>query len=328
MRRPTFAFLLSVGFLIFAAGEKSFSAEKSVKAVPVRIGVVSRSTLDMPYYVARDRGFFREEGLEVEIVLVRSSLSVQALLSGSIAFATATGTAVSAAVSGADVRVIFAMTDRPSFDLIAHPSIATIQQLRGRKIGYGGIGGLSETIVRQILTSNRVSLDQVTFLALNASDLTYPSLKAGVIDAAMLQIPPTFLAQDEGYRKLAAGADYYRVVQGGLTTTRAVLSERPELAVRMIRAALRAVRLIKSDRKYALDFMKGPYLELGKERDRFVERIYEAAAQGYLATGAVDESLQREMIATAARRLKPPPAVPAERVFDFTPALKAAEAVR
>ena len=328
MRCPGFVFLLAAGLLIFAAGKNALSAEKSGKSVPVRIGVVSRSTLDMPYYVARDRGFFREEGIEVEIVLVRSSLSVQALLSGSIDFATATGTAVSAAVSGADVRVIFAMTDRPSFDLIAHPSIATIQQLRGRKIGYGGIGGLSETIVRQILTSNRVPLDQVTFLALNASDLTYPSLKASVIDAAMLQIPPTFLAQDEGYRKLAAGADYYRVVQGGLTTTRAALADRPELAVRMIRAALRAVRLIKSDRKYALDFMKGPYLELGKERDRFVERIYEAAAQGYLANGAVDENLQREMIATAARRLKPPPAVPPERVFDFTPALKAAEAIR
>ena len=323
-----FVFLLAAGLLIFSGVANVFSAEKSGKSVPVRIGVVSRSTLDMPYYVARDRGFFREEGLEVEIVLVRSSLSVQALLSGSIAFATATGTAVSAAVSGADVRVIFAMTDRPSFDLIAHPSIATIQQLRGRKIGYGGIGGLSETIVRQILTANRIALDQVTVLALNASDLTYPSLKAGVIDAAMLQIPPTFLAQDEGYRKLAAGADYYRVVQGGLTTTRPALAERPELAVRMIRAALRAVRLIKSDRKYALDFMKGPYLELGKERDRFVERIYEAAAQGYLANGAVDETLQREMIATTARRLKPPPTVPPERVFDFTPALKATEAYR
>jgi NitT/TauT family transport system substrate-binding protein len=328
MRRRAFIFLCITALLTATPPGTSLPAEKGGKPTPVRIGVVSRSTLDMPYYVARDRGFFREEGLEVEIVLVRSSLSVQALLGGSIDFATATGTAVSAAVSGADVRVIFAMTDRPSFDLIAHPSIATIQQLRGRKIGYGGIGGLSETIVRQILTANKIPLDQVTFLALNASDLTYPSLKAGVIDAAMLQIPPTFLAQDEGYRKLAAGADYYRVVQGGLTTTRALLSERPELAARMIRAALRAVRLIKSDRKYALDFMKGPYLELGKERDRFVERIYEAAAQGYLANGAVDENLQREMIATAARRLKPPPALPPERVFDFSPALKAAEPFR
>ena len=231
-------------------------------------------------------------------------------------------------VSGADVRVVFAMTDRPAFDLIAHPSIARIEQLRGRKVGYGGIGGLSETIVRHILLVNRVPLDQVTFLPLNASDLTYPSLKAGVIDAAMLQIPPTFLAQDEGFHKLASGADYYRVVQGGLTTTRATFNQRSDLLTRMIRATLRAVRLIKSDRKYALDFMKGPYLELGKENQRFVERIYDAAAEGYLANGAVDENLQREMIATAARRIKPPPTLAPQRVFDFTFALKAAEGLR
>ena len=328
MHRRTLPWLLVAALSIFAAGENAPAAERSAKLLPVRIGVVSRSTLDMPYYVARERGFFRDEGLDAEIILVRSSLSVQALLGGSIDFATATGTAVNAVVNGADVRVVFAMTDRPAFDLIAHPSIATIQQLRGRKIGYGGIGGLSETIVRQILTVNRVPLDQVTFLPLNASDLTYPSLKAGVIDAAMLQIPPTFLAQDEGFRKLAAGADYYRVVQGGLTTTRAIITERADLVTRTIRAVLRAARLIKSDRKYALDFMRGPYLELGKESDRFVDRIYQAAAEGYLANGTVDENVQREMIATAARRAKPAPAPPPERVFDFSFAVKAAAGLR
>jgi NitT/TauT family transport system substrate-binding protein len=313
---------------VLIAGAAADSAEKTAKPLAVRIGIVSRSTLDMPYYIARDRGFFRDEGLEAELILVRSSLSVQALLGGSIDLASATGTAVNAVVSGADVRVVFAMSDRPAFDLVARPSIARIQQLRGKKIGYGGIGGLSETIVRQILTVNKIPLDRVTFLPLNASDLTYPSLKAGVIDAAMLQIPPTFLAQDEGYRKLASAADYYRVVQGGLTTTRATLSERPELVIRTIRAVLRAVRLIKSDKKYALDFMKGPYLDLGGDRERFLERIYDAAAQGYLVNGSVDENLQREMIATAARRIQPPPSLPPERAFDFSFARKASESLR
>src|SRR4051812_47772231 len=330
MCRRTVALLFIAGLLaVFAPVKNSLAAEKSGKTVPVRIGVVSRSTLDMPYYVARERGFFRDEGLDAEIILVRSSLSVQALLGGSIDFATATGTAVNAVVSGADVRIVFAMSDRPLFDLISKPSIATIQQLRGKRIGYGGIGGLSETMVRQILTANGIALDQVTFLALNASDLTYTSLKAGVIDAAMLQIPPTFLAQDEGFHKLAAASDYYRVVQGGLTTTRSIIAERPDLVTRTIRATLRAVRLIRSDRKYALDFMKGPYLDLGggADGDRFLERIYDAAAQGYLASGAVDENLQREMIGAATRRLKPAQAFPPDKVFDFALAVKAAAAL-
>jgi NitT/TauT family transport system substrate-binding protein len=311
-----------------AATKIASSAEKPSKPIPARIAIVSRSTLDMPFFVARDRGFFREEGLEPEIILMRASLTVQALLGGSIDFGTATGTAVSAVVNGADVRVVLAMSDTPSFDLITHPSITTVQQLRGKKIGIAGIGGLTEILARQILIANQVPPDQVTFLPLGASDVTYASLKAGVIEATMLQIPQTFLAQDEGFRKLASGADVYRVVQGGLTTTKAAISERPELVTKTIRATLRAVRLIRNDKKYAVEFMKGPYLDLGKERERFAERAYEAAVQGYVLSGVVDEKLQREMITVAAQRVKSAPTVAPERVFDFSFARKAGETLR
>lgn len=314
--------------LIFTAPRNTFSAEKPGKLIPARIGIVSRSTLDMPFYVARDRGFFREEGLEAEMVLMRASLTVQAMLAGSIDFGTATGTAVSATVNGADVRVVMAMSDTPSFDLFALPSITSVQQLRGKKIGVAGIGGLTEILARQILIANQIPADQVTFLPLGASDVTYVSLKAGVIDATMLQIPQNFLAQDEGFRKLASGADVYRVVQGGLTTSKATISERPELVTKTIRAALRAVRLIRNDKKYALEFMKGPYLDLGKERERFTERAYEAAVQGYVLSGVVDEKLQREMITVAAQRSKSAQSLPPERVFDFSFARKATETLR
>jgi ABC-type nitrate/sulfonate/bicarbonate transport system substrate-binding protein len=321
---------IGIFFLLVSSipGSAVFSVERPGKLIPVRMGIVSRSTLDMPFYVARDRGFFREEGLEAEIVLMRASLTVQAMLGGSIDFGTATGTAVSAVVNGADVRVVLAMSDTPSFDLIVHPSITSVQQLRGKKIGVAGIGGLTEILMRQILIAHQIPPEQVTFLALGASDVTYVSLKAGVIDATMLQIPQTFLAQDEGFRKLASGADYYRIVQGGLTTAKATISERPELVTKVIRATLRAVRLLKSDKKYALEFMKGPYLDLGKERDRFTERAYEAAAQGYLLSGMVDEKLQREMIAVATQRVKAAQPVPPERVFDFSFARKATESIR
>jgi NitT/TauT family transport system substrate-binding protein len=308
---------------------ETFAAEKPGKPVPIRIGVVSRSTLDLPFWVARERGFFRDEGVDAEIILLRASMTVQAMLGGSIDFGTATGTAVSAAVNGADVRIVMAMSERPSFDLIGHSSITSIQQLRGKKIGFGGIGGLPEIIIRQILSANQIPLDQVTFLSLGGGDVSYLSLRAGVIDAVMLQIPNTFLAQDEGFRKIASGADYYRVVQGGLTVTKAAIAERPDVVLKVIRATLRAVRLIKNDKKYALEVLtRKNYVDLGKERDRFAERAYDAATQGYLLAGTVDEKLQREMTAAAAQRIKPPPQITPERVFDFSLARKASEGLR
>jgi ABC-type nitrate/sulfonate/bicarbonate transport system substrate-binding protein len=144
----------------------------------------------------------------------------------------------------------------------------------------------------------------------------------------MLQIPQIFLAVEEGFRKLASGADVYRAVQGGLTNTKATITQRPELVTKMIRATQRALRLIRNDKKFAIEFIKGPYLDLGKERERFAERIYDAALQYYLQSGAVDEKLQREMIAVAAQRVKPAQPVPPERVFDFSFAQKVAESLK
>ena len=323
------AFSLLV-LLTFIAITKDFtwSAEKSAKLATVRIGYVSRSILDMPYIIARDRGLFREEGLEPELIFIKAAQTVPAMLAGGIYFGTATGTAVAAAVSGVDVRIVFALTDKPSFDLIAAPSITSVQQLRGKKLGITAYGALAEILARQILIAHKMPADQVTFLPMGTSDVTYLALKAGTIDATMLQIPQNFLAEDEGFRKLASGADVYRAVQGGLTTTRATISDRPELVTKMIRATQRSLRLIRNDKKYALEFIKGPYLDLGKDRDRFAERIYEAALQYYLQSGIVDEKLQREMISVAAQRVKPAQPVPPERVFDFSLAQKVSESFR
>jgi ABC-type nitrate/sulfonate/bicarbonate transport system substrate-binding protein len=103
-----------------------WSAEKSAKLSTFRIAYVSRSTLDMPFIIARDRGFFREEGLEPEFIFMKAIQTVQAMLAGGVDFGTATGTAISAAVNGADVRVVFALSDKPSFDMISSPSITSV----------------------------------------------------------------------------------------------------------------------------------------------------------------------------------------------------------
>ena len=326
-RRTAFSLLALLTFIAITS-QSTLAAEKSPKLATVRIGYVSRSILDMPYIIARDRGLFREEGLEPELIFIKAAQTIPAMLAGGIDFGTATGTAVAAAVSGVNVRVVFALTDKPSFDLIAIPSITTVQQLRGKKLGVTAYGALAEILARQILIANKVPADQAYLLPLGTSDVTYLALKAGTIDATMLQIPQNFLAMDEGFQKLASGADVYRAVQGGLTTTKATISDRPELVTKMIRATQRSLRLIRNDKKYAIGFIKGPYLDLGKDRDRFAEQIYEAALQYYLPSGTVDEKLQREMIAVAAQRVKAAQPVPPERVFDFSFAQKVSESLR
>lgn len=321
-----------VGTLISALFDLSvihaISAEIPGKLTRVRMGLAARSTTTMPYFVAKERGFFREEGLEVELIVMQAIQTIQATLGKSTQFASATGSAVSAAVRGADMRVILAVTDQPSFDLIVQPEITRVQQLRGKKIGTGGVGSLAEILARRILLANNVRPDEVTILATGPSHVTYTALKAKVIDAAPLQMPLTFTAQDEGFRKLVSAADVYRSVQGGLATTRTLLTEDPEMVTKVVRAMLRAIRLIKSDRKYAIDFLKGPWLDLGKNREKIAERVYQAAGPALLEDGLVSEAIQREMIADASLRIKPKQPVRPEQVFDFSIVRKVAATLR
>ncbi len=313
-------FCLAVTPAVFAAGAGNLTR--------VRMGLAARSTTSMPYFVAKERGFFHEEGLEVELIVMQAIQTIQATLANSTQFASATGSAVSSAVRGADMRVIFAVTDRPSFDLIAQPNITSIQQLRGKKIGTGGVGSLAEILARRILIANKVPLEEVSILATGPSHVTYLSLKAKVIDAAPLQMPLTFTAQDEGFRKLASARDVYRSVQGGLATTTKMLTEQPELVTKVVRAMLRATRLIKSDRKYAIDFLKGPWVDLGKDPEKLAARVYDVAGPDFLENGMVSEAVQKQMIADASVRVKPAHPVLPEQVFDFSVVRKVSESLR
>ena len=304
------------------------AAESADKLTRIRMGLAARSTTSMPFFVAKERGFFREEGLEVELIVMQAIQTIQATLGNSTQFASATGSAVSAAVRGADIKVILAVTDRPSFDLIVQPSITSVQQLRGKKIGTGGVGSLAEILARRILAVNNVRPEDVTILATGPSHVTYLSLKAKVIDAAPLQMPLTFTAQDEGFRKLVSAGDVYQTVQGGLATTTAMLTEQPELVTKVVRAMLRATRLIKSDKKYGIDFLKGPWLDIGKDPEKIAARTYDIAAPALLENGTVGEDIQRQMIADASAQIKPKQPVLPSQAFDFSIAQKISQTLR
>ena len=316
-----------VTFLLGAAGT-ALSADGAANLTRVRMGLAARITTSMPFFVAKERGFFREEGLEVELIVMQAIQTIQATMGNSTQFASATGSAVSSAVSGADIRVILAVTDQPSFDLIVQPNITSVQQLRGKKIGTGGVGSLAEILARRILQAHNVRPEEAVILATGPSHMTYLSLKAKVIDAAPLQMPLTFTAQDEGFRKLVSAADVYRSVQGGLATTKALLTEQPELVTKVVRAMMKAIRLIKSDRKYGIEFIKGPWLDIGKDPEKIAARVYDIAGPALLESGSVSEDIQRQMIADASARIKPKQPVLPEQVFDFTVVRKVIQTLR
>ena len=138
IRQSAFSLLVLLTFIAIT-NQTNWAAEKSAKLAPVRIGYVSRSILDMPFMIARDRGYFREEGLEPELIFMKAAQTIPAMLAGGTDFGTATGTGVAAAVSGVDVRVVFALTDKPSFDCSPYRASPTSNNYGGRRSVFRGL---------------------------------------------------------------------------------------------------------------------------------------------------------------------------------------------
>ncbi len=123
----------------------------------VRITISSRSNTSVPYYVAVSKGFFREEGLDVEVIQANPRLGVMALINGDVYF---TGTFVSTVrgiLSGFPLKIILVSVKRGVYYLIAHPSVKDIHDLKGKKLGVSSIRG-SDHMVAEELFDRRASI--------------------------------------------------------------------------------------------------------------------------------------------------------------------------
>ena len=98
----------------------------------VRISISSRSNTSVSFYVAVSKGFFRDEGMDVEIIQANPRLGVMALMNGDVSF---TGTFVSTVrgiLSGFPLKIVVVAFKKGVYYLIAHPSVKDIQELKGK----------------------------------------------------------------------------------------------------------------------------------------------------------------------------------------------------
>ena len=134
-----------VAILLFAARS---SAQELVK-VPVQIPAITPAVT--PFAVARDRGYYRQEGLDVQLVVMPSALGSQALLGGNVKFSTAGGAGLLPILRGAPVRFMFTSFSRPMFWLYSRSDIRSVESLKGKKVGVSSLGSGPDSLLREIL---------------------------------------------------------------------------------------------------------------------------------------------------------------------------------
>lgn len=250
----------------------------------VRVGLSALSLANSPLWVAEERGFFKKNGIDSEIILVGggASRSVSALLAGDLQFATAGGgAAISAALGGPDVVMIAAGNNKGVQRLMARPDIKTPEGIKGKRIGVTGLGSSGHLALLLMLKKWGISPEEVQVLQVGASPIMLISLQKGGIDGAMLQDPSFFMAEDSGFKTLGdpAAMDIH-YLQNVIVATRTYLRAHRDLSGRFIKAFVEGIAYYKRNKDESMKIlMKKMRIERGNEG--YLQRSYQLYASQY-----------------------------------------------
>ena len=206
-------------------------------------------------WIANDEGLFKKNGLDVELLHIPSSSRViQTMLAGEIAISYVDGrNAIQSALTGSDVALIAAVTNRFVFSFFARPQFQRVSDLKGKRIGVTRIGSSTHTVALFVLNQAGLKPGDYEILPLAEVPNILIALMAGRIDAGPLGPPTSVRARNAGMVELATpakdGPEYVSVAVG---TTRSYIRANEEITRRFTRSYAEAVSLFKSNKAIAM----------------------------------------------------------------------------
>lgn len=194
---------LVVTFLILLIAELySNSALAQSPRKKIRLSLSSTTVALLPTFAAFDKGFFRDEGFDVELIHMPATLASTALMTGDLDYNGAVSGVISAAVQGRPVRCLIFAVASPLVFLFGKKEIKEPRDLRGKKVA-GSTPGASATLLA-IQALRHVGLEpgkDVSILPMGGTAAARLAvLESGAVDASLLSVPENFFAREKGFK--------------------------------------------------------------------------------------------------------------------------------
>jgi ABC-type nitrate/sulfonate/bicarbonate transport system substrate-binding protein len=156
----------------------------------VRIGVSNYNISNLTVGVAQTKDFFKQEGIEAEIIRMNPNVATMALVSGDIDYSTLIGSVIGANLKGAKLKMIACSQDRTPLSLVGKAAIKSVTELKGKTIGVGSYGSTPDIIARMVVKHYGVDPEtEIKMLALGSDSARLTALKEGVVDAIIVAPP-------------------------------------------------------------------------------------------------------------------------------------------
>ena len=286
---------ISILFVVLLVWASISAAEK------IRVSVTNYNMSYLAAGVAAKRGFFKEEGLDVEIVRMNANVAMSSLISGDVDYTMIFASVIRAAMRGIPLKVIAVLIDSPPYAFIARPEITAMKTLKGKNVGIGVYGSSNDIIARMMLERSGIDPDKETKLVAFGSDgARFAALKEGLVEAAIIAPPADAQARKLGLNVLARANDLFKFPHIGLGTTNKKLQERNEEVVRVIRAFIKANRFVRDHRQEAINVL----MEWGRTQKEDAVASYDSTWQVFSPDGTMPDDGMRLVVDDAQKALK------------------------
>lgn len=235
--------VIALGFVLILGLPGVSQAQKLV------VGYSGITAIQAPFWIMKDAGHFKQEGLEANLVYIAaSSTMAQAMMAGEVAISTANSQAivVDTGLQGGDLVAVGAIVNFVALYVIAAPEIKTVQDLRGKPVGVTRFGATTDFAMQMFLKKYGLEpVRDVPIIQIGGLPELAAALSNKSIYAAAMSYPMGLVAQQAGMKMLANLAkEGIPFVHQGLTTTGKFLRERRAQAKAFVRAYGKAVHFM------------------------------------------------------------------------------------
>ena len=282
----------------------------------VKIHIPGYSTSSLPFLIADELGFFREEGIRVEITRIQTGSGIQALVAGAMDVSQIVGpTTLAAMLGGAPLKVVSVFNDKPTFKLYVKKQFRRFSDLKGAKLGSTTPGSTNDRLVKLVLEKNGLDWRKdLSLIYIGLSEVMLKSLQSGAIDGTALTPPASFIAEEFGFHPLFNFINEVGALQGGIATNNAFLIGRREIAQRFVRATVKGLNYFKSDRNGTVKIMT-KYMTLSADT---AARVYDESVPSFVSDGTISEEFQDRVLDFELKAIGTDKKISRDRVFDFS----------
>jgi ABC-type nitrate/sulfonate/bicarbonate transport system substrate-binding protein len=306
-KRSAIILFLSCFYFVAAA------AAQDTRKVRMAYSAFSISFLNI--FIARDAGFFKKHGLDVELIQMAGPLPIAAMLAGDVDYLTGITIGLVAAGQGVPLRGIMVILRKPPFYLVSEPTIQRPEDLSGKRIGVDRIGSLQHLVARLILKGRGLDPEKAIFTQTGSVSNTTTSLAQGAISAAVLSGPHNVIMGQKGFREIGSAAELpVHFPTSGLVVHENRLKSDAARIKNVIRVMTETIAFTRREKAWTAGYIRDKW----KLDTRVAETVYDQWLSTVATDGKINPKDFQEYFDVAYASKQIPAPVQFSAVMDYT----------